>query len=310
MKIIFFGLGSIGKRHARILLEKYKHDLYAFRSGTREKGNELNIPEVYSWEEVDAIKPDIAFVTNPTSMHVDVAIACAQMGMHLFIEKPLDSEIEDLGKLLKIVSKKKLATYVAYVLRFHPVVVRLKKYCEKQKPLHMRVACSSYLPKWHPRRDVSKRYSSHKKMGGGVIYDLSHEIDYVEYILGDIMRIKGQFAQRSDITVDVEDYADILVETKKGPANIHINFFSHVNERKVQIDFKDRYIEGDLLKNTVTEYREGQKRKTVEYKGDISTCFEKQIRYFLKNLNNPNMMNSIFEGEGLIRKIYRFKNGK
>ena len=109
MKIIFFGLGSIAKRHARILKKKYKYTLYAFRSGTYQSDNELDIPELYSWEEVEGINPDVAFIIDRTSMHIDTAIACAQRGMHLFIEKPLDSDIKDLRKLLNIVSKKKIA---------------------------------------------------------------------------------------------------------------------------------------------------------------------------------------------------------
>src|SRR3989338_5381572 len=120
MKVIFFGLGSIGLRHARILKKKKKHKLYAYRTYKGQKNSALGIEELTSWKEIDRIHPDVAFITNPTNLHISTAIRCAQRGMQLLIEKPLDSEIKNLPKFLRVVSQKKLTAYVAYVLRFHP----------------------------------------------------------------------------------------------------------------------------------------------------------------------------------------------
>src|SRR3989344_5974566 len=144
MKIIFFGLGSIGQRHAQILLKNYHHELFAFRSGAVDKKNPLGIREVYSWEEVKRLKPDIAFITNPTFLHIETALKCAEIGCKLFIEKPVGSNLENLDKLIKIVKDKNLATYVAYCLRFHPVIKKLKEYIKKIKPVYVRAVCSSY----------------------------------------------------------------------------------------------------------------------------------------------------------------------
>ena len=86
MKVLLVGMGSIGKRHARILLDRLGHELFAFRSSE----SRLNIPgivEVCSWQEVDGSKPEVAFITNPTMLHIQTALNCAERGMHLFIEK-------------------------------------------------------------------------------------------------------------------------------------------------------------------------------------------------------------------------------
>lgn len=107
MKIVFFGLGSIGKRHAKIILSNYQYDLYAFRSGVSDQKNYLGVKELYSWDEVSKLKPDIVFITNPTLLHIETAIMCAKLGCKLFIEKPIDKDFNNLDKLLKIVKDKK-----------------------------------------------------------------------------------------------------------------------------------------------------------------------------------------------------------
>ena len=308
MRIIFFGLGSIGERHVKALQENYHHELFAFRSRESGAKNSLHIREVFTWKEVEQIKPDVAFITNPTAKHIETATQCAKRGMHLFIEKPIDSEAKHLNQLLKIVSNKKLTTYVAYVLRFHPVVQTFKKYAENDQPLHMRVWTSSYLPKWRKGNDHLKRYSAQTQLGGGVIWDLSHEFDYAQFILGDIQTIKGQFSRRSQLTVNTEDYADILVETKKAPVNIHLNFFSHIPQRIIQIDFKDKTIVGDLIDGTLAEYRKGKLFKKIQFKSGYQESFDRQLKYFFKNIYNPKMMNNLNEAAPLFRKIYTFKN--
>ena len=307
MKIVFFGLGSIGQRHGRMLQEMSRHELYAFRSGTNRKGNPLNIPEVYDWKSLAALKPDIAFITNPTALHLKTAVRCARAGMHLFIEKPLDASLKDLPVLLKEIRRRRIVTYVAYVLRFHPVIRRLKQYLRTGRFCHMRVTTTSYLPTWQPRSGHRERYTARQELGGGVIYDLSHELDYVKDLLGGIRSLKGQFDRRSNVTVDTEDYADILVDTPRGPANVHINFMSHFRQRIIQIDFQDKFVVGDLNNFTVTEYRKGKQVRRQKFPGELKDCFKAQLKYFFRNLRNPAMMNWAGEAAELVKVMNAFK---
>lgn len=305
-RILFLGLGSIGSRHVRLIKEIYGYDIYALRSKGKVK-NKLGVKEIYSWREIDRVKPSIAFITNPTFLHVPTAIECAQRGMALFIEKPLSHDLRSLQKLLQIVRDNRVPTYVAYVLRFHPVIAYLKQLAAKNSFLHMRALVSSYLPSWRLGKDYLKNYSAHKKMGGGVINDLSHELDYVRYILGPIKNIKGQFSKRSSLTVDAEDYADILVETKSGPANIHMNFLSQKEQRTVQMDFKEKTVIADLIASTVKEYRRDKLVKQLSFPKDINDCYKAQLKYFFKNLNNTKMMNNVFEAKEVLENIVLLK---
>lgn len=310
MKIIFFGLGSIGKRHANILLKNYKHDLYAFRSNKNLKGNALGIKELFDLEEVKKLKPDIAFITNPTSEHIKTAISCAEIGCKLFIEKPIGKDLNNLAKLINLVRKKNLITYVAYNLRFHPTINKLIEYLKIKKPLHARVVCTSFLPNWRSKTNYLKNYSAKSIMGGGVILDLSHEIDYISYLLSPIKEIKGNFSRRSVVTIDSEDYADLLVSTENAPVNIHLNFLSNIRQRYIQIDFEDLTVIGDLINCEIREFQDEKLKKTYKLGYGKDQEYIEQIKYFFDNINNPGMMNNLLEASNLYKQVISFKEKK
>lgn len=310
MKIIFFGLGSIGQRHAQILLKNYNHMLYAFRSGINESPNSLGIKELHSWDEVKKLSPDIAFITNPTNLHIETAIKCAEINCKLFIEKPIGKDLEGLDKLLQIVKEKNLTTYVAYNLRFSPVIIKLKEYIAKHKILHVRAVCTSFLPNWHPQTNYLKSYSANAEMGGGVILDLSHEIDYISFLLGPIKKIQGNYSKRGNTTVDVEDYADILIDTNISPANIHINFLSQLRQRYIQLDFEDLTIMADLINVEIKEYVNEELRQSFKLDYKKGQEYIEQIKYFFDNIKNPKMKNNLIEASDLYKKIISFKNQK
>ncbi|MBN1645403.1 Gfo/Idh/MocA family oxidoreductase [Candidatus Woesearchaeota archaeon] len=285
MKIIIFGLGSIGRRHARLLKDKYSHDLYAFRSDPNTKGNELGIKEIFSLDELDSIQPDIAFITNPTSEHIETAIECAKRGMHLFLEKPLSNADIRINELIDIVNKKKLKLYVAYCLRHNHVIKWLKEYLEKNKqgkPIHITCHASSYLPNWRPGSDHLKQYSSNLKLGGGVILDYSHEIDYLTYLFGSINDIKSHSARAGNVTVDTEDFADILCTFNNNTyGNIHLDFFSRLNRREIIIDYEDITIIADIINNQVQIISdEGSNIKKLP--GVKEDMYLEQLQYFFK----------------------------
>lgn len=310
MKIIFFGLGSIGQRHAKILLKNYSHDLYAFRSDKTKEKNSLGIKEIYSWDEVKDLKADIAFITNPTYLHIDTATKCAELGCKLFIEKPIGKDLEGLDKLLEVVRNKNLVTYVSYNRRFHPVLVYLKEFLKNNKPLYCRVVNTSFYPSWriNTGRNHLEVYSAEKDMGGGPILDLSHEIDFVEYLFGEIKKINGNFSKRGNVTVDTEDVVDMVVDTDKSPVNIHINIASQLLQWYMQIDFNDLTIMTNLYKGEVSEFRDGKLEKTFILEYDRDQTFKDQLKYFFDNIDNPKMMNNLMEAEKLFRKIIEFKN--
>lgn len=307
MKIVFFGLGSIGSRHAEILKKDFSYDLYAYRSGKNEKGNDLGIKEIYSWKEVCELKPDAAFITNPTFMHIDTALKCAELGLALFIEKPLDAGCRKLDLLLKNIHEANLVSYVAYNLRFHPVIEFLKEYLEDKEIQHVSVYNSSYLPDWRGGKDQINTYSAIKAEGGGVILDLSHEFDYIKYLFGRIQKINGVFDKVSDVTRDAEDFLDAGLKTNKTYVNLHLDFCSRHTERTIKIDLSGEYVFADLITGKVEFHNGAGNVKTKNLEVDRNKIHRKQIEYFFKNIDNSAMMNNVPDASILFRKIIEFK---
>lgn len=309
MKIIIFGLGSIGERHSRLLLEHFDCEVYAFRSSKQKGGNKLGIKEIYSWREVRKLKADIAFITNPTFLHLKTAIDCASLGMHLFIEKPLGSGLSGLSKLKKICRTKGLTCYIAYCLRFHQVILKAKELLKNKKLYHVRIACSSYLPDWRKRRDEAASYSESKKQGGGVLLDLSHEFDYIQFLFGPINSIQGVFGRVSEITIDSEDFSDAIIKTKaKLYINLHLNFNSHLVERSIKVDFSGGYIFADIIKSTVEYFNRG-KIQRFQFSKERNNYYLKQLQFFMANYKNRKKASNVDESGDLLGKILEFKNG-
>ncbi len=284
------------------------HELFAFRTNQGDAPDpDFPVHVLNSWGQIEAVKPQAAFITNPTSMHITTAIECAKRGMALFMEKPLGSSEEGLDELLGIVQKKQVVTYVAYCLRFHPVILHLKAVLDKEPCCHMRVEVASFLPTWRPGRDHKKSYSSRRNLGGGIVFDLSHEMDYVDFLLGQVESIEGVCARRSDVTVDSEDCADMHIAAARGFASVHLSFLSHLNQRRITIYFPDRTVVADLINNTVVVYKYNVLSEQVDLPIERDELYGRQLDFFMGNVHNPDMMNSIRRASDLFRKICQFK---
>lgn len=310
MIIIIFGFGSIGRKHSEILLKNYRHDLYLFRSKKECVINELGIKELHSWNEVKAIHANVAFITNPTFLHIETALKCASLGMHLFIEKPLSDNLNGINALNSLCRKNKLTCYTAYCLRFHPVINKIRELLKNKRIYHAKITCSSDLCDWRKNKQFQKCYSRYKKMGGGVILDLSHELDYILYLFGNIKEINGVYHKASDVTVDSEDIADMILTMDKAfYINLHINFLSKLVKREIIIDFKGGYIYGDLINNSV-QIAFKDIKNTFYFKLGKYRYLEKQTDYFLNNIGKNKIINNLSESKKLLGKILAFKNAR
>lgn len=311
LKILFFGLGSIGKRHASIIKNNFDFELFAYRTKLGQEENDLKIREFESLEEAFSIKPDIAFITNPTNLHAKTALECAKRNVDLFIEKPISHSLDNLDKLENEIKKRKLFTYVAYNLRFHPVLDHLKHISEKDdKPIYFSVRCSSYLPNWRPKQDYTKSYSAKSQLGGGVVLDLSHEFDYISWLFGEIKGIKGYCDKISPLKIDSEDVLDAQITCNKNiSGHLHLDYFSRRNERKIKIYYNDKYVEGNLIKNSLKIIDKNGKEKTMYFKCYQNETYKKQIQYFFEQYSNKNqnIMNNFSEALKTFKKIMNFK---
>ena len=231
MKVLIAGLGSIGQRHVRNLrallgpnveiiayrVQMLPHVLTEQRAIEPGSGVEAkyDIKAYGELEEALAQQPTAAFICNPTSFHQTVALAAAQAGCHLFIEKPLSNRYEGVEELINAVDSKGLVALVGYQMRFHPCLQRLQSLLQQKaigRILSARVEVGEYLPEAHPYEDYRQTYAARSELGGGVILSQIHELDYAYWLFGLPRRVITFGGHLSSLDIDVEDTASSLME--------------------------------------------------------------------------------------------------
>lgn len=305
LKVIFFGLGSIGLKHANLINQHFDFEVFAFKEKQSSPSGISFVKELYSWNEVEEEKLDVAFITNPTFLHIDTASKLAKLGIKLFIEKPISSSLAGLANLIELTKEHRLATYVAYNLRFHPIILELKKHCESEKPIHVSAVCSSFLPSWRKGQDHKVSYSSSREMGGGVLLDLSHEFDFLTYLLGELTIVATSSGRLSNITSDSEDYADILVTAERSSATIHLSYFGHQSSRVIKMDFEKYSLIGDLGTSTLRRFKAGELIGEAEYPAGFNDTYLRQLEFFFANIDNISMMNNLEEASEVFKLIIK-----
>lgn len=306
-KVLFFGLGSIGERHAKLLTDHFEMDLAAYRTGDRT--NELGIQEFRNLDEAFSFEPDVAFITNPTNLHIETAIECARRSIDLFIEKPLSNTPEGIDQLSELIEQNRLVNHVAFCLRFHPVIKYLKQIVAPEEIFYTRTICSSYLPAWRPGQDYSKSYSADRDRGGGVMNELIHELDYNEHLFGGVEKLSGSYGQASDLNIKADDYSEFQLSHQSGiKSHVSLDYFSHFRERTVKIYTPDKVIVADIINQTVKTYREHE--LTEEILLDDDNMYLNQLSCFFDAVDNRSAetLCTVSESRNLVEKLSLLKN--
>ena len=241
---VVIGCGSIGKRHLQNLLALGAGALVAFdvRADRREEVR-ARFPQIEVVDELDqawAHRPDVAVVAVPTRWHVPLALQAAEAGCHLFIEKPLSDRLdEELDRLLERVTARRLVTLVGCNLSFQPGLITVKRLLQEGavgRVVAARAEAGQYLPDWHPAEDYRSGYSARRELGGGVILDAIHELDYLCRFFGDVDAVACMAGQLSHLDIDTEDTAAILVRFASGTiGEIHLDYVQRAYSRGCRI---------------------------------------------------------------------------
>jgi len=260
-RFLVVGCGSIGKRHIQNLLALDAGDILAFdiRADRRDDAvREFGIERVKSLEAAWRADPDVVFITVPTALHIEIALEAAFRRCHLFIEKPLSNSWTGVERLLRVVRQNGLVTLIGCNMRFHPGLSRVKQLISDGAVgdlIAARVEVGHYLPDWHPWEDYRKSYSARRELGGGVILDAIHEIDYIRWLIGEVKGAACVAGKLSHLEIDTEDTAAILVQFENGAVGeIHLDYIQRVYSRTCQIIGEDGTIHWDYTAGEVRWY--------------------------------------------------------
>lgn len=232
MKILIAGLGSIGRRHLRNLrqcAEDVEVLLYRTRQSTLPEDELAGYPVETELDAALAQHPDGVIVANPTSLHLNVAIPAAQAGCHILLEKPVSHSFEGLTEFSRVVEQSGVKVLVGYQFRFHPLLRQAAVLLAEGaigQPLSVRAHWGEYLPGWHPWEDYRQSYSARAELGGGVVLTLSHPLDYLRWLFGEMESLWAFAGQQSGLQLDVEGVAEIGLRFRTGLlGTVHLDYY-------------------------------------------------------------------------------------
>ena len=308
-KILFISYGSITKKHIGNLNQVKKKFVIGI---LRKKNKETILGGYTTFTKIsDAINfnPDAVFICSPANEHIYYLKRFMNVCDNIFVEKPLFTNINQ-SRDIKL---KKIKNFqLGYFLRYHPHLQKLKKIIKNNyygKINSVQIEVGQYLPDWRKKVSYQTTVSAQKKLGGGVMLELSHEIDYAIWLFGIPKFLFCQNKKLSNLKIDVEDYSAIHFDypKEKKIVQINLNMLQKNTSRSCTIIFENKTLKIDFIKGTFFELL-GKKSKVIDFLG---RNFLKKLLYFqdchfLSKFNTPFKINK----KNKIKDFADFTSGK
>jgi len=242
-RVLVIGYGSIGARHARLLVE-LGCDVAVVSA------RNVDFPQSYhslrdGWY---MHKPALVVVANATAAHYGALTELAQLGHagDVLVEKPVFDHVLPLP----INNFRHLR--VAYNLRFHPVLTMLREVLATQRVISVQAYVGQYLPSWRPGTDYRLCYSAHADKGGGALLDLSHDLDYLAWITGPWQRVAAIGGHMGPLEISSNDVFSLLYESDRCPViTVQLNYLDRLGRRQVIVNTAEHTYEADLVRCTL-----------------------------------------------------------
>jgi predicted dehydrogenase len=256
---LVIGSGSIARRHIANLRLLFPTAEVACVSAS---GRPITCSETGAtqiWPDLASAKNSsvsFAVIASPAPFHIAHATELLKMGVPVLIEKPLATSFELFkigGEVLRANADR---VEVAYNMRYLTSAVRMKRLLVEGLAgrLHtVLIDVGQYLPDWRPGTDYRNNVSARKDLGGGVLLELSHELDYLTWLFGDFASVFCVAGQSASLDIDVEDSVDaVLIRTDGLVANLHMDFLQRSATRTCKVIGEHGTIEWDLNRNKIT----------------------------------------------------------
>ncbi|MGN6749769.1 MAG: Gfo/Idh/MocA family oxidoreductase [Xanthobacteraceae bacterium] len=243
VRVGVIGVGVMGSNHARVLAELPGVKLVGVADPDRKRCDQvarsLGCASFGDATELMRRGVDAVTIAAPTHLHRDIAIDCTSRGIHVLVEKPIASTIEESRAIVAAARRAGVTLMVGHVERFNPAVQSIKRAIKDQDILSIAITRVGPFP---PRMS-----------NVGVVIDLAvHDIDLIRWFTDS--EIEEIQPQTSSAVAEREDIALLQFRTKSGVlAHINTNWLTPFKARTIHIATRDKYLIGDLLTLQVTE---------------------------------------------------------
>lgn len=230
------GLGSIGRRHLRLLRAALPEaDIRVLRLSGCDGVIEHADGCFSRLDEACAFAPELAVIASPAPFHIATATALADAGSHLLVEKPVSDGTAGVAELIALCAARGQVFQVGYNLRFLETLQCFRAEVAAGRigtVQAVRCEIGQYLPDWRPEADYRATVSAQKALGGGVLLELSHELDLLRWVFGEVDWLSAWIGRQSALEIDVEDSAMLQIGFSSGSvAQLGMDFLRHDTTR-------------------------------------------------------------------------------
>jgi predicted dehydrogenase len=296
-KIVIIGYGSAGRRHARIINNNFKNIEINILTKQRVK----KFRSFKNLNEIKKINPDYIIIASETIKHLNQLKYLEKnfKNKKILIEKPLFHKSNNL-------IFKRNNIFINYNLRFNPYIQKLKKFLDKKFIYDIKLITNSYLPNWRKNISYKKNYSVDKSKGGGVILDLSHDIDIIMSLFNKVSINYASFGRKSNLTKNSEDFLYLNARSNKVNISLDINYYSRNELRLIFVDGRNFSLNLDL-KNNIFKLCVNNKIYKITKKYSQDFTFLKTHEAIISGKNSKSLC-KIEDGKKVLRFIEDIKN--
>lgn len=296
MKAFVVGTGSIGQRHIKNLIKLgVEVSAYSYRNSEIIKFNNNQITRVKSdYKKAFSEKFDFIVIANNTNNHIEVALEAAKLSNNFYIEKPLSNSKENIEELIKISESKKLIIDTGFMLRSHPNLIWINQFIKSSPLGKLHYASASVgqdLTEWRPGSDHRNSYSASIHKGGGVIFDLIHELDIIYWLFGNVVEISCMKENIESLGIETEGVAQIIMKLESEQTiHIRLDYVRPNYSRKLELTFERGIIYWDYLKGKVFIEGKGEESSevnTVPNKFERNEIFLSHMKEYINKINMP-----------------------
>jgi predicted dehydrogenase len=239
MKALVIGYGSIGSRHARILTELGCQVAVV-------SSRDIPVDRRFSGigTALQEFCPEYVVIASETARHhADLAeLAAGDFTGTVLVEKPLFKEARTIPE------NRFSRGYVAYNLRFHPLIMRLREVLAYEEILSVQAYVGQYLPTWRPDQDYRRCYSADRSAGGGALRDLSHELDYLNWLLGGWQSVTASGGHFSPLEITSDDLFALMLSTSRCPVvTVQLNYLDRQTRREIIVNTAEKTVGVDFV---------------------------------------------------------------
>jgi predicted dehydrogenase len=289
VKLAIVGLGSIGRRHLGNFHAIGVGTLAAYDTDPAQRAaTAAQFPFAAVASTLEAALDGAAGVVicTPPDSHVELGRLGVERGAHLMVEKPFALSVDGVAELLRLCDAKRVRVLTAYNWRYWPPMLLVERMLKDGRIGAVRAARTEYayhLTIRYPGKDYRSFYMADAKRGGGCLLDESHAIDYMRWLLGDIVDVSAVVDRVSSLEITADDIADLTVRFGSGTVgNIHMDLFAWNMHGHFELLGEDGVIQWRRFENEIRLFDPKADRWEVyPFTCQLNDMYVEEARHFI-----------------------------